>query len=120
MAEPHLAPARYEQQDVVFPWLAAGLGGVLFVVFLCALFVFLFYPLASVDRRVSAALPTYPTPRLQVDVSGDLKKLRDSKLAQLNSSGWVDQAHGVAHIPISDAMKLIAERGIPDWPKPQK
>jgi hypothetical protein len=120
MAEPQLPPGRYEQQDVVFPWLAAGLGGTLLVVFLCTLFVFFFYPSARVDRRVNSALPTYPTPRLQVDPNGDLKKFREGKLAQLNNGGWIDQAHGIAHIPIADAMKLIAERGIPDWPKPQK
>jgi hypothetical protein len=35
---------------------------------------------------------------------------------QLNSSGWIDRAHGIAHIPIGEAMRRIAAQGIPDWP----
>ena len=32
---------------------------------------------------------------------------------QLSSAGWVDEAAGVAHIPINQAIALVAERGLP-------
>lgn len=38
---------------------------------------------------------------------------RAQERAQLESYGWVDQAAGVAHIPIERAMALIAEQGLP-------
>jgi len=34
----------------------------------------------------------------------------------LNSYGWVDQNAGVVHIPIAEAMKLVAQRGLPTRP----
>ncbi len=33
---------------------------------------------------------------------------RAARLARLNGAGWVDRAAGVAHIPIEDAMALVA------------
>jgi hypothetical protein len=40
-------------------------------------------------------------------------------LRQLDSTGWVDQAHGVVHIPIADAMRIVGHEGIPGWPAPE-
>jgi hypothetical protein len=36
---------------------------------------------------------------------------------QLHSYGWVDQSAGSVHIPIDQAMQLIAERGLPTTPR---
>jgi hypothetical protein len=36
---------------------------------------------------------------------------------QLHSYGWVDQGAGSVHIPIDQAMQLIAERGLGTTPK---
>jgi hypothetical protein len=36
------------------------------------------------------------------------EKDRAARLARLNGWGWVDRAAGVAHIPIEEAMKLVA------------
>jgi hypothetical protein len=43
----------------------------------------------------------------------DLIDLRASEDAVLNTYGWVDKAGGVVRIPISEAMKLTVERGLP-------
>ncbi len=42
---------------------------------------------------------------------GNLRGARDraSRLAHLEGYGWVDQAAGVVHIPVSRAMALVAE-----------
>jgi hypothetical protein len=37
-------------------------------------------------------------------------------MQQLDSAGWVDRTKNVVHMPIDDAMRRIAERGIADWP----
>jgi hypothetical protein len=120
MAEPELPPARHEMSDVTFRLMATGLAGVLLTVLGCMVFVMWLYPDAVVDRRLGAPLPHYPAPNLQVDTHADLQKFEATELQQLDSAGWVDRAHNVVHIPIDDAMRLVAQRGIPDWPGRQE
>jgi len=31
---------------------------------------------------------------------------------------WIDQKNGIAQIPVEDAMKIIAEKGLPVVPTP--
>ncbi len=52
-----------------------------------------------------------PLPRVQVEPLRDLDEVRAEQSDAINKYGWVDRSHGVVHIPISDAMKLILERG---------
>jgi len=54
-----------------------------------------------------------PQPRLQVAPSLDLRKKRAQAELLLNSYGWVDKQAGVIHIPIEQAMKQVAQRGLP-------
>jgi hypothetical protein len=55
-------------------------------------------------------------PLLEVDERGQLKTFVLDQEKQLNSYGWVDEKAGVAHIPIKQAMDLIAQRGLPVCP----
>ena len=112
----HLPPARYEHEDVSFSYLATGLLGTLATLLLCIFLVMWLYPSAVVDRRLAGPLPDYPAPKLQVDPTSDLRQFVATEMAQLNSAGWTDRTHGVAHIPIDEAMQRIAQQGIPDWP----
>ena len=57
-----------------------------------------------------------PEPRQQTHPAQDLAAFRAAKHEYLTSYGWVDQAHGIVHIPIDEAMKKIAGHGLPDWP----
>ena len=66
------------------------------------------FPLAADQQN---RLP--PEPRLQTSPKQDLIDLRASEDAILNSYGWVDKAGGVVRIPISEAMKLTVQRGLP-------
>ena len=52
-------------------------------------------------------------PLLEVDERSQLRTFLLDQEKQLNSYGWVDEKAGVAHIPIDQAMRLIAERGLP-------
>jgi hypothetical protein len=60
-----------------------------------------------------------PEPRLQgvpghgTDPQHDLReKMREDTEAN-EKAGWIDQTTGVAQIPVEDAMKIIAEKGLP-------
>jgi len=124
--EPH--DVHHERKDISLAGvlsfavgLAASVGVILFAVWI----LFRFY-----QRRETAAqgAPAYPLaqqqqsrlppePRLQINPREDLEDLRDSEEATLNSYGWVDKNAGVVRIPISEAMKLAVQRGLPARPK---
>ncbi len=73
-------------------------------------------PLAPAERGRQ-----FPTPRLQERPFADINQLRAHEKQVLESYGWVDQGAGVARIPIEEAMKLTAQRGLPvreDSPAP--
>jgi hypothetical protein len=71
------------------------------------------------EHRPPATLPVYPSPRLQYDPPADMRAFLQGEMAHLNGTFWVDRAHGIAHIPIAEAMERIARQGIPDWPAPE-
>lgn len=60
-----------------------------------------------------------PEPRLQGMVGHPHDPQLDRRLKfeadreALEQSGWIDQNAGVAQIPIEDAMKILAEKGLP-------
>jgi hypothetical protein len=117
MPEPLLPPARHEPADassraalIAFPAILAGL-------LLSVLLVWWIFPSTTVDRRLPSPITLYPSPRLQSDPAADMRKFRESELDRLNSAGWDDQAKGLGHIPIDDAMRRVAASGIPDWPQ---
>lgn len=60
---------------------------------------------------------TFPEPRLEVNERAEINDFRLREEQALNSTGWVDQSAGVVHIPITRAMELIAQRGLPTNPK---
>jgi len=62
----------------------------------------------------SESLP--PQPRLQQSPPRDLKALRAREDWELNHYHWIDKNNGTVAIPIEQAMRIVAERGIP----PQK
>src|SRR5581483_1783229 len=59
----------------------------------------------------------FPEPRLEENERTELGNFRYGEEEKLNSYGWVDEKAGVAHIPIADAMQLIAQRGLPTTPQ---
>jgi hypothetical protein len=69
-------------------------------------------PLAAEEPRVP------PAPRLQVTPRLDLQELRAQEDAVLNSYAWVDRDAGVVRIPVSEAMKLVLQRGLPSREAP--
>src|SRR4051794_36662294 len=112
-----LPPARREVRDVSFRILALAAGGVLLVLVLLGFVSWLMFPSSMNDQADTRPVPDYPAPRLQPSPPADMKAFLRMQLQWLNTTGWVDRETGIAHIPISDAMRRIATGGIPDWPK---
>ncbi len=54
-----------------------------------------------------------PKPRLQQDPHADLVKLRAAEDSVLLTYGWVNKDSGLVRIPITRAMQLLAEKGLP-------
>jgi len=69
------------------------------------------YPLAVGQET---RLP--PEPRLQTDPRADLRALRDHEASVLSNYSWVDRNAGIVRIPIEEAIKATAKRGLPARP----
>jgi hypothetical protein len=67
-----------------------------------------------------------PEPRLQgvpghgSDPQTDLRLKIESDTEANEKYGWIDQNAGIAQIPVLDAMKIIAEKGLPGNPPAEK
>lgn len=65
-----------------------------------------------------------PEPRLQgipghpQDPQLDRREKLEADRHALEKSGWIDQSAGIAQIPIEDAMRIIAEKGLPNASAP--
>lgn len=58
--------------------------------------------------------PRLPSgPRLQAIPANEIYQFRLRESAALNSYGWTDKTAGRVRIPISEAMRLTVERGLP-------
>jgi hypothetical protein len=61
----------------------------------------------------SAVFSPTPGPRLLTNEYAVLDEHRRSEEQRLAGYGWTDEAAGVARMPVSEAKKLILERGLP-------
>jgi hypothetical protein len=68
-------------------------------------------PPISPLARPAGQLP--PEPRLETNERAALTKFRLEETKALEGYGWVDQLGGVARIPVAEAKKLLAQRGLP-------
>ena len=59
-----------------------------------------------------------PEPRLQPAPTEDLQQMVAAEQRILNSYAWLDGSQGAARIPVSVAMDLMAQRGLPAQPAP--
>ncbi|PSC06478.1 hypothetical protein SLNSH_04160 [Alsobacter soli] len=67
--------------------------------------------------RLTAGSPSLPEPsrfaepRLQADPRADRLRLEAAQRERLAGYAWVDRDRGVARVPITDAMAMVAARG---------
>ncbi len=79
---------------------------------------------AREDRAYPAVTPVVasenpqlpPEPRLQAVPRIDLRSLREGEDQILTGYAWVDPSRGVARIPIDQAIKIVAAKGLPSKP----
>ena len=71
---------------------------------------------ATAMPKTTTASPFFggaPEPKLMTGEPRHLEDVRASERSQLHGYGWVDEASGVARIPIDEAKKRLLERGLP-------
>jgi hypothetical protein len=115
--------ARHEESDVNVRCVLGFAAGLLVTAVVIQFMVWLLFVYFS-GREAARVVPEYPLaageqtrvppePRLQTNPREDLRALRAREDAVLNSYGWVDRTAGVVRIPIDEAIKLTAQRGLP-------
>jgi hypothetical protein len=72
-----------------------------------------------IPSQLEAAPTLPPEPRMQgmpghlTDPQQDLRNKIKADMDANKKFGWIDQKDGIAQIPVSDAMQLIVEKGLP-------
>ena len=89
---------RYDDPDVPASAVVGVVGAILLVVIIVALQA-LFYSME--EQELAHKVYNQPYEALQ--------QLDADQLEQLNSYGWVSEADGTVHIPITRAMELVAK-----------
>ncbi len=118
------AKPEYEQSDInLKPVLLGAAVLAAFVVVLCLGLKPLFrYRKSLHEVSNSVARPTDPMyfvedkfskPLLQPEPKKDLKTFRLEEQAWLTSYGWADKEHGLAKVPVDEAIALLLKRGLP-------
>ncbi len=75
-------------------------------------------PTSPDSRDITLAdVKQFPQPRLETNERVEINGFRLAEEQQLHSYGWVDKNAGVVHIPIEQAMQLLAQRGLPTTPR---
>jgi hypothetical protein len=137
--EPRNDDVAFEQADVhpaTIYWYLGALAVAVILSYVVCIFVLRITTKIAVDydtpppairEQMGAsydALP--PEPRLQgvpghtEDPQADLRNKIAADKAANETTAWVDQNAGVAQIPVSQAMKIIAEKGLPGAPSSEK
>jgi len=134
-AEPVHADVSFEKHDVeprtIYIYLI-GLAVAVVLAYAVCIFVLRATTSVAVDSDTppppvrqemgSAFSDMPPEPRLQGvpghknDPQADLREKVLSDSEENEKTGWVNQSGGIAQIPVKDAMKIIAEKGLPGAP----
>lgn len=69
------------------------------------------YYRSEVTGPLHQAPRDFPEPRLQSNPERDLARMRAEERARLEGYGWVDRERGIARIPVTEAMRILGERG---------
>ena len=122
-----MSGVSYEKQDAdTRAIVRAGIVLALATLVASALVLFFFRWLAEREARGDAPPPPMaradpgrlpPDPRLQTLPAQDLAAVRAEEDRTLTTYGWVDEGAGTVHIPIEEAMRLLAERGEAPLPR---
>lgn len=126
---PRHSDVSFEERDVnvgTIYWYLIALGLATVAALIISIFVYRFTSglAASSDvlpppSRAALGKDFPPEPRLQgmpgheFDAQKDLRNKLKADLDANEKLGWLDKNAGIAQIPVEDAMKIIAEKGLP-------
>jgi hypothetical protein len=72
------------------------------------------------QNQLNQMVQRFPTPRLQIDDGNqEIAEMHAREDLLLNNYSWVDRASGKVRIPVTRAMQIIAEHGLPVAPEDQ-
>jgi hypothetical protein len=86
-------------------------GGFLVFVALAIAGLLLFLQKEAPRALVPRVEQPFPQPALQKLPQSDLARFEAAQRSALSGYAWVDRDHGLARIPIDEAMQMIASRG---------
>jgi hypothetical protein len=73
------------------------------------------------QNQLNQMVQRFPTPRLQIDDGNqEIAEMHTREDLLLNNYTWIDRAGGKVRIPISRAMQIIAEHGLPVAPQEEQ
>jgi hypothetical protein len=112
----------HEESDIDVRTVLSFAAGMVVVVVTCAVVIRVLF--GVLDRQARASDPRLspiarpagqlpPEPRLETNERVALTKFRLDETKTLEGYGWVDQLGGVARIPVEEAKRLLAQRGLP-------
>ncbi len=118
MAEPPVE-SKHETRDLSFRTIALFAASLIFILAIVSIGLLVLFSALATGQAKSDVLPSKvtpqlpPEPRLEVVPGGDLHVLQATEDKQLSTYGWVDRKQGIVHIPIDQAMQLLAKQGLP-------
>lgn len=106
----------FEATDWPIRTIALVLFGIVVFVALMPLVIMAGYPssVSDVSRRVRVEPPK---PQLEVNPPQDLANFEVAERRRRDTYYWIDKDKGVVHIPVEQAMRMLAEKGIDGFPK---
>jgi len=110
----------YERTDIESTVIALLAVGLALLVIATPLFIPVLFPSTTRHQTPSAppALAAASAPRLEIAPKVELARHRRGEAQLEQSYGWIDRDRGELRIPISRAMELLVQRGLPGWPSP--
>jgi hypothetical protein len=122
-----IGSAGHERSDLqprAIAFFGIGLAATVIVCLILAVWLFDYFA----SRAAKQDVPPWPLakieapsePRLQVFAPKDLAAFRAAEEKILDSYDWVNRQAGTVRIPIDQAMRLLAERGLPTAGKPSQ
>ena len=109
-AEEQSHHATPERSDVANGPILAFVAGFIVFTIVAAGGLYLYFR-QSFAAPLIASPRAFPQPELQQDPQRDLARTLAKQRERLDHYAWIDKTTGTIRIPITEAMKLIAEKG---------
>lgn len=128
--DPHVTAERPDQFDREISWKALAWSmGIIALITAGSFLGMWFLGVDFRDRMAESDAPAPlvaesrdellpPEPRLQTTSYDDWAEMKAEHEEFLSTYAWTDRSRGKVRIPVEEAMRRIAEEGLPDFPAP--